>query len=78
MFVRIGNPTALKRAADDPRYKNAVLDKMNERKERAAQVMQAFFQTELTDEERWEVIEDYFLGNDQAVDYMLGISQSDE
>lgn len=77
MFVRIGNPTALKRAADDPYYKNAVLNEMNARKERAVEVMEAFFQAELTDEERWEVIEDYFLGNDQAVNYMLGI-QGDE
>lgn len=76
MSLRIGNPTALKRAADDSHYRNAVLDNMNDRKNRAAKVIEAFFQTELTDEERWEVIEDYFLGNDQVVNHMLGIQEN--
>lgn len=75
MFVRINRPLELKRAAEDPRYHNAVLKDMNDRKDRAAAIMNRFFMTELSDEERWDVIEDYFLGDMSAVYHALGIEE---
>lgn len=73
--MRINRPLELKRCAEDPRYRNEVLKDMNDRKARAADIMTNFFTTELTDEERRDVIEDYFLGDMTAVNYALGIEE---
>ena len=76
VFVRINNPQIIRNCIRDKHYKNLVLQDLNERKNRAIQVMKSFFMTPLSDNERWNLIEDYFLGNDQQVNYVLGIEDN--
>lgn len=75
VFVRLNDPQKIRAAAVDPSYKNQVLSELNWRKDRSAKVMNGFFKSDLSDDARWNVIEDYFLGNDSRVDAALGLAE---
>jgi len=75
IFVRINDPIKLRRIAESNReYKNSILTEIEDRHKRAVQIMNHFMVADFTTEERWELIENYFLGNDDVVDAMLNIS----
>ena len=40
-------------------------------------MMQAFLTKEMTSDQRWDLIEDYFLGHDDAVNAVLGLDDRD-
>lgn len=73
IFVRVNDPGKLKELANDVHYANKVLRDLDARHEYSAKVLRGFFQTKLSDTERWDLIEDYFLGNDERVAAVLGI-----
>ena len=74
IFVRINDPLKLKRIADSSvAYRNRILSDIEERHKRAAEIMNRFMMSKLDDNERWKIIENYFLGNDGSVDSELGI-----
>lgn len=74
IFVRINDPLKLKRISESNReYRNRILSNIDERHKRAAVVVDRFMTLKLNDEERWDLIENYFLGFDGAVDSQLGI-----
>lgn len=76
IFVRINDPLKLKRIAESGReYRNTMLSNIEERHKRAAVIVDRFMTTELDDDERWSVIENYFLGHDSIVDIQLGINE---
>lgn len=77
IFVRLNDPVKLHQLATNDRFRNRVLREMNERHHYASEVITKFFTLELDDTERWDLIEEYFLGNDARVAQVLGIS-SDE
>ena len=58
----------------DARYSNQVLREQDARHDYSARVMKRFFEVKLSNEARWDLIEDYFLGNDDQVAAVLGIS----
>lgn len=74
IFVRLNDPSKLKGLANNPRYNNRVLQTLNARHEYAARVISGFFTTKLDNEERWDLIEEYFLGNDEYVASVLHLS----
>lgn len=75
VFVRINDPLKLKRIVESDRvYKNGILFQIEERHKRAVTIMNKFMESERSDDERWSIIEDYFLGDDTVVDFKLGIS----
>ncbi len=75
IFIRLNDPTKLSEIANSKYYTNQVLDELNNRHEYSTKVMSGFFTTEMDDDERWDLIEDYFLGNDDFVAWRLGIDR---
>lgn len=76
IFVRINDPLKLKRIADAPKeYRNKILSKIEERHRRSAVIVDKFMTTDLTDKQRWGIIQNYFLGFDGVVDQMLDINE---
>jgi len=74
IFVRINDPLKLKRIAESSKeYRNRILTNIEERHKRAARVVDKFMTSKLSSDEKWTVIENYFLGNDGIVDSLLGI-----
>ena len=74
IFVRINDPLKLKRIAESEKeYRNILLSNIEERHKRAAILVDKFMISGLNDEDRWSVIESYFLGYDGLVDSQLGI-----
>ncbi len=62
ILVRFNDPYRLLRYADDERYTNALITDVQRRHERAMQQMEEFFGREMSNTERWDYIEQYFLG----------------
>ncbi|MDN0069018.1 DEAD/DEAH box helicase [Collinsella ihumii] len=75
IFVRINDPIKLKTLSTDSRYSNSVLKEQNERHDYAERVITRFFMTPMSTEERWDLIEEYFLGNDDYVAERLGLRE---
>lgn len=76
IFVRINDPMKLRRIAESNQvYKNQILRDIEERHKRAVKIMNHFMQLDYSNEERWDIIEDYFLGNDIIIDSKLGITE---
>ncbi len=75
IFVRINDPLKLKQISDsDTNYRNRILIDIEERHARAVKIMNSFMKSDFDDRHRWDVIENYFLGNDGIVDIELGIT----
>ena len=72
VFIRINDPEKLRHLAYG-NYRNTVLQAIQNRHKHNQQLVEAFFDTEMTDESRWELIEQYFLGNEQYVNEQLQI-----
>lgn len=73
IFVRLNDPTKLKTLSSDPKYRNSVLREQNERHDYSERVITGFFTKSMNTEERWDLIEEYFLGNDDYVAERLGL-----
>lgn len=76
IFVRINDPMKLHRIAESSQgYTNTILKDIEGRHKRAVQIMNHFMAGDFTNEYRWEIIEKYFLGDDDSVDAMLGLNE---
>ena len=62
IFIRINDPYKLTLFAIDPRYSNSVVQDIERRHERSIKQMEYFFRSQMTDNERWDYTENYFLG----------------
>lgn len=69
IFIRINDPSRIYRDSRDPNYSNTLLNKTLERHSLSNQIFDHFFLRTFTNEERWNFIEDFFLGID--VDALL-------
>ena len=74
VFIRINDPEKLQYLARNGRYTNDVLQSIQEHHRKNEQMLAAFFATDMEDSERWELIEQYFLGNEEYVKQILNIS----
>lgn len=63
IFVRINNPSYLNYLVRRKDYENAILNNIYEMHSYSERIFTYFFTTPMTDEERWDFIEDYFLGS---------------
>lgn len=72
VFIRINDPAKLNRLANG-NYTNSVLQAIQERHRNNDKLLSAFFTSTMTTEQRWELIEQYFLGNDDFVREKLHI-----
>ena len=66
VFIRINDPQKLRRLAAT-NYKNNVLQMIQSRHKRNQELLSAFFKKEMSDDARWDLIEEYFLGNEDTV-----------
>jgi len=64
VFIRINDPQRIERDAHNSYYKNTLLEKTLERHYLSNEIFDHFFLNGFTNEERWNFIEDYFLGED--------------
>lgn len=71
VFIRINDPAKLEWLANSGKYTNSVLQSIQEHHRNNVRLLSAFFTTNLSDEERWELIEQYFLGNEDFVRQVL-------
>ena len=67
LFVRLNSPAKLNAFTCDPRYKNSVLADLQTRHRRSTELITRFFTTQMSDEDRWDLVEHYFLGHDDYV-----------
>ncbi len=75
--ITVTDPSKLLDIAASTSYRNAVLSDIEAKHKRAVKIMQNFMSKNFTDKERWEIIEEYFLGHDSNVDTLLGINQQE-
>lgn len=70
VFVRVNDPERLLGISSE-KYSNSVLTEICRRHRTAQGVMLGFMSHDLTSDQRWDVIEDYFLGREKAVQKAL-------
>ena len=73
VFIRINDPDKLERIASSGKYTNNVLQSIQEHHRSSEKLLAAFFTADMSTEERWELIEQYFLGNEEYVRSTLKI-----
>ena len=61
IFIRINDPVKLSYLANG-KYSNAILSELAKRQKDATQLVNDFFTADMTSDERWQMIENYFLG----------------
>jgi RecQ family ATP-dependent DNA helicase len=69
IFVRLNDPSRIERDSNNSNYTNSLLTKTLERHYLSNQIFDHFFLRSFTNSERWNFIEDFFLGSD--VDSLL-------
>jgi ATP-dependent DNA helicase RecQ len=76
VFVRINDPMILSRTIKSKQeYRNSQLTIIERRHKQSKLLVESFMKTNLTNNQRWDVIENYFLGRDNIVDQMLEIEE---
>lgn len=73
IFIRLNDPVKIQSLSVDKHYSNNVLRGLNDKHAYSSKVIRGFFRAEMDDSTRWDLIEEYFLGNDDYVAQILGI-----
>lgn len=69
VFIRINDPLRIERDSTNSKYSNTLLSKTLERHHLSNQIFDHFFLRNFSNDERWDFVEDFFLGTD--VDILL-------
>jgi len=64
VFIRINDPFRVRIAVNDERYENDVLKDIGGRHNASMAIMKYFFGNEMSDTQRWNFVEDHFLGKE--------------
>lgn len=62
IFIRLNNPAKVEYDSRSKSYKNIILDKTHEKHKVSTEIMEWFFTRQFTNQQRWDFIEDFFLG----------------
>ena len=63
LYIYMNQIQALKNIINDPyHYENRLLDMVSERHQVSVQMLTYLYENEFTNEERWDILENYFLG----------------
>lgn len=62
IFVRLNSPETVRKDAFSTDYSNYLFDRTQEKHKVSTEIMNHFFTHQFTNEERWNFIEDFFLG----------------
>ena len=65
IFIRINNPYYLNALIRSGKYRNDILSNINEKFRYSQKIFTYFFTTKMTNEQRWDFIEAYFLGESE-------------
>lgn len=63
IFIRINDPLKIERFASST-YENSVVEDVHRRQKNSVALLEQFFQAEMADDQRWQFVEDYFLGRE--------------
>lgn len=74
VFIRVNDPDKLEYLATSGRYTNGVLQDIQKHHRNNERLLAAFFAADMNDDARWELIEQYFLGNEEYVKQVLHIT----
>lgn len=69
LFIRINDPLRIRKDVDGGRYENILRSRTERRHETSRKLFDHFFLHTFNDKERWDFIEDYFLG--ESADNLL-------
>lgn len=69
VFIRINDPLRIERDSNNNNYTNTLLSKTLEKHHLSNQIFDHFFLRSFSNDERWDFVEDFFLGSD--VDMLL-------
>lgn len=65
IFIRFNSPEKIQEIVSGAvNYRNDYLIKQKHHTERDAKLLKHFFETDYSDDERWDLVERYFLGED--------------
>lgn len=76
IFIRLNDPSKVQALANDPRYRNDELARLNDRHRNSRSIITNFFLKEMDDTTRWDMVEAYFLGNDDLVAEYLDLDNT--
>lgn len=62
IFIRINDPQKIKKDSENENYINSILESVKNRHKSSCQIFEHFFTRFLDNENRWDMIEDFFLG----------------
>ena len=62
IFVRLNDPERIRRDSENPSFKNELLARTAKRHEISCEIFDHFFTSAFSSEQRWNYIEDFFLG----------------
>lgn len=63
IFIRLNDPKKIARlSSSDYKYKNKLLSQMKKKHETSKEILTKFFTSNMNNSQRWDFIEDYFLG----------------
>ena len=74
IFLRLNDPRRIEKDSNSPNYKNTILDSVKNRHTVSCQIFEHFFTNYFSNEKRWDLIEDFFLGmsNDEIFEKYPG------
>jgi len=64
IFIRANDPYKIKLLSKYQKYSNVILQDINNRHKNSVEIMEKFFISTMSNNERWNFIESYFLGKD--------------
>jgi hypothetical protein len=64
IFIRVNDPYRINLLAKYKEHTNLILQDIDKRQKNSVATMEKFFTSKLSDNERWNFIEDYFLGKE--------------
>jgi hypothetical protein len=77
VFVRVNDPRILRQLTEE-HYRNRLLRRIQDRHRSGEALLEAFFNAPMSNEERWELIERYFLGDEAYVKEALGLKEEEQ
>lgn len=74
LFIRINDPRRIEKDSNNQTYKNYILESVKNRHNVSCQLFEHFFTNYFSNEKRWDMIEDFFLGmsNDEIFEKYPG------
>ena len=73
IFIRVNDPQKLSAISKAKEYRNMILSRIEKHHKRSAMIIDRFMSIELSNQNRWDLIEKYFLGFDGEIDRVLEI-----